>query len=348
MTASTPTQRDRESSPPSAAEPSHGQDRPAAIAAARVFRASLVLGGLGLASAIFVLARLFESWRFTPHAASHQILILGQRLSYPAANIDAVVIVLLAVLGSVVTARALTGALREVRASRRFQRLLVQSEPRPLHGALLIADPQPLAFCAGLLRPRVYVSSGAVAILDEEALGAVLAHERHHARRRDPLRLAAGRVLAEALFFLPGLAALVERQQAPAELSADESAGTVAPANRPALAHAMLSFSDPPGSSRGGIDPARVDYLLGDPPSWRFPLILCVGAASVLLLLVAVAVLAGRVASGSATLALPFLSHQPCIVVLAAIPTGLGVLGVNYRRRLRPRPRPASGVAPLD
>ncbi|HXO06755.1 MAG TPA: hypothetical protein VN880_01915, partial [Solirubrobacteraceae bacterium] len=75
-----------------------------------------------------------------------------------------------------------------------------------------------------------------------------------------------------------------------------------------------------------------------------FPGLVCLAAASVLLLLVAIAVLAGRVASGSATLALPFLSHQPCIVVLAAIPAVLGVLGANYRRRLRTRP--ASAVAP--
>jgi BlaR1 peptidase M56 len=344
MPTSTATKRDGNSSAASAAQASRGQDRPAAVAAARVSRANLVLGALGLVSAIFVLARLLESWRVTPHA-SHQVLILGQRLSYPAANVDAVVIVLLAVLGSVVTARALTSALRQVDASRRFQRHLADREPQPLHGALLIRDPQPRAFCAGLFWPRVYVSTGAVAILDEAALSAVLAHERHHAHRRDPLRLAAGRVLAEALFFMPGLAALVERQQALAELSADESAVNVAPANRPALARAMLSFSDIPGSSgSAGIDPDRVDYLLGDPPSWRFPVILCLGAASVLLLVVAVAVLAGHVASGSATLALPFLSHQPCIVVLAAIPTGLGVLGVNYRRRLRRQP--AAGVAP--
>ena len=339
------TLRDRKSSAPSAAESSRGQDRPAAIAAARVSRASLILGALGLASAIFVFARLLESWRVTPHTASHQILILGQRLSYPAANIDAVVIVLLAALGAVVTARALTGALREVQASRRFQRVLARSEPRPLHGALLIANPQPRAFCAGLLRPRVYVSTGAVAILDQEALSAVLAHERHHARRRDPLRLAIGRVLARALFFLPGLADLLQRQQALAELSADESAINAEPANRSALARAMLSFTDIPASSNpAGVDPARVDYLLGDPPSWRFPGLVCLAAASVLLLLVAIAVLVGRVASGSATLALPFLSHQPCIVVLAAIPATLGVLGTNYRRRLRVRP--ASAAAP--
>ena len=64
---------------------------------------------------------------------------------------------------------------------------------------------------------------------------------------------------------------------------------------------------------------------------------MCLAATSVLVLFVAVAVLAGRAASGSATLALPFLSQQPCIIVLAAIPTVLGVLVANYRRRPRPR-----------
>jgi BlaR1 peptidase M56 len=345
MITSMATQRGRKSSAPTAAGSSPGQERPAAIAAARVSRASIVLGGCGLASAVFVLTRLLESWRVTPHAASHQISIFGQTLSYPAANIDAVVIMLLAVLGSIVTARALIGAWREVHASRRFHRLLAQGKPRPLHDALVISDPRPRAFCAGLFRPRVYVSTGAISILDEAALSAVLAHERHHARRRDPLRLAAGRVLARALFFLPELADLVERQQTLAELSADESAVNVAPANRSALARAMLSFSDAPAASgSGGIDPARVDYLLGDAPSWRFPVLLCLAAASALVLLVAVAVLAGQVASGSATLALPFLSHQPCVVVLAAIPAVLGVLGANYRRRLRPGL--ATGAAP--
>ena len=208
-----------------------------------------------------------------------------------------------------------------------------------MHGALVIADVQPRAFCAGLLRPRVYVSTGALALLDDAALSAVLAHERHHARRHDPLRLAAGRVLARALFFLPELGDLVERQQALAELSADETAVDDRPGNRSALARAMLSFSDPPADGGStGVDPARIDYLLGDSPSWRFPALLCLVATSVLALLIAVAAFAGQVASGSATLALPFLSHEPCILVLAAIPAVLGVLAANYRRRLRLRP----------
>jgi beta-lactamase regulating signal transducer with metallopeptidase domain len=174
-------------------------------------------------------------------------------------------------------------------------------------------------------------------------LNAVLAHEHHHARRHDPLRLAAGRVLARALFFLPELGDLAERQQALAELSADESAVNAAPANRSALARAMLSFSDAPASAGSvGIDPARVDYLLGEPPSWRFPALLCLAAASVIAVLVALAVLAGQVASGSATLAPPFLSRQPCVVVLAAIPAVLGILATIYRRRVRTRPAPSA------
>jgi hypothetical protein len=47
-----------------------------------------------------------------------------------AANLDGVVIVLLAALASVVTARAVTDALREIRAPRRFQRLLAAMERR--------------------------------------------------------------------------------------------------------------------------------------------------------------------------------------------------------------------------
>jgi beta-lactamase regulating signal transducer with metallopeptidase domain len=336
MFTSALTQPGPSSSSTNADSPELAQDRAAAVAAGRVSRASLGLGALGLASAIFVIARLLETWRVGSPGAEHQISIFGQRLSYPTANVDAIVIMLLAALGAVVTVFVLAGAARELSASRRFHRLLGAQAARRLHGALVIDDPQPRAFCAGLWRPQVYLSTGAVAILDDDALSAVLAHERHHANRRDPLRLAAGRVLARALFFLPELNDLVRRQQALAELSADESAVNAAPTHRSALARAMLSFSDDPASAgSAGIDPARVDFLLGDTPSWRFPTLLVLAAGSVLALLIAVGILAGRLASGSATLALPFLSRQPCVVVLAAIPAALGILVAIYRRRVR-------------
>src|SRR5436305_10241986 len=111
--------------------------RSAAIAAARVSRASLFLGGLGLVSATFVLMRLFESWRVTPHAASHRIAIFGQRLSYPSANAGAIVMLALAAYGLIVTVIAISGMLRELTASRRHQRRLARHRPRALWDALV-------------------------------------------------------------------------------------------------------------------------------------------------------------------------------------------------------------------
>ena len=315
--------------------------QPAAVAAARVARAGALLGTLGLASSVFVVSRLVEAWRVTPAAASHEISIIGERLSYPAANLAAVVVLGLALVGLAVTALTVAGAVGEVVATRRFARALAASRTYRIRDAWVIPDEQPRAFCAGLIRPAVYVSSGAVALLDEAALGAVLAHERHHAHRRDPLRLAAGRVAARALFFVPGLRELVRRQQSLAELSADESAIAAAPENRAALAQAMLSFIDGSGDQDGaGVDPARVDHLLGEAPSWRFPMLLCLAAAALLALLVAFAALAGQLAAGSTTLAPPLLSSRPCVVVLAAIPAALGLVALRLRRRVvweRPR-----------
>jgi Zn-dependent protease with chaperone function len=311
-------------------------DRGAARASTRASRAGLLLGLLGVASLGLVFVRLLESWRVSPRAASHDVVILGQRLSYPAANAGALIILGLALLGCVVTAMALYAIGTELRAAGRLARRLARLR-RVRHGGAFVVDGErPEAFCAGLLRPRVYISTGALALLDEAGVNAVLAHELHHAERRDPLRLAAGRVIARSLFFLPALRELRQGQQLLAELSADESAVRDAAGDKSALARAMLSFSDAPvpGGSLG-VHPARVDYLLGEPPSWRFPALLCVGAVALLGLLVAIAILAGREAAGSATLAPPFLSAQPCVVMLALIPCAVGMFAIAPGRMRR-------------
>jgi len=55
----------------------------------------------------------------------------------------------------------------------------------------------------------------------------------------------------------------------------------------------------------------------------------------VIVLVLGVAILAGRSASGSASLAPPLLSAQPCIVVLALIPAGVAAKIAGLRRRTR-------------
>src|SRR6185312_12316095 len=115
-------------------------------------------------------------------------------------NLAAVVLLALAALGAATLARVAMGALREACRHRRLVRAL------PLRGALpghpdvrVVAGAAPCAFCAGLLRPTVYISTGALARLAPPELEAVLWHEATHRLRRDPLRLAIARVLAGAL-----------------------------------------------------------------------------------------------------------------------------------------------------
>jgi hypothetical protein len=309
--------------------------QPAARAAGRVFAVSLLLGGLGLVSTVLVITRLFESWRVAPGAASHGISVFGQRLSYPAANAGAIIVTVLAGLGLLMAAAAAWRAARELLADRAFSRAMAARSPRRLDGAWVIDDDRPQAFCAGLVRTRVYVSSGAVDLLEAPELAAVLAHEREHARRHDPLRLVCGRVLASGLFFIPALRHLSQRQHALAELSADEAAVLAAGGDRSALASAMLNFSEASGGDAPGIDPERVDHLLGERVEWGLPILLCLGAAATLAALIALAVLAAHAAAGTATLAPPFLSSQPCVAVLAMIPAAAGLAGVTYARARR-------------
>ena len=314
---------------------------PGEAAAARMFGVNLALGVLGLASALFLFTRVFESWRVGSGHTADVITLFGQRLSYPAANAGAIVVAVLAGVGLLVIAAAARGVARELGADRRFRRTIAREPSSSFHGAWIIDDDRPQAFCSGLLHPRVYLSRGAVQLLGAPELSAVLAHERHHARRRDPLRLASGRVLADALFFLPALRRLVERQQALAEIGADEAAVATAGGDRSALASAMLGFSGASSDEAIGLDPERIDYLLGEAPRWRFPLVLCLAVGFALAAVLGFAVLAGQTASGSATLALPFVSAKPCILMLAAIPAGVGLAGVLCVRA-QPRSRRAA------
>jgi Zn-dependent protease with chaperone function len=301
----------------------------------RVTAAGLLLGSLALSSAAVAVTRLFESWRVGSQSSSHVISVLGQRLSYPVANAGAVVVLVLAGLGLTMAAAVASRLARELIAVGRARRTLLARASRRPDGIWVIDDDRPQAFCAGLLRSRVYISKGALELLDEPALAAVLAHERHHARRRDPLRLACGRALAAGLLFVPTLRYLVQRQQALAEIGADEGAMLADGVDRSALASAMLSFSQATDAEGIGIDPERIDNLLGEPTSWRFPLALCIATAAALAMLTALAVLAARFADGSATLAPPLLSSQPCVVVLALLPATALLAGAAYARTRR-------------
>ena len=134
---------------------------------------------------------------------------LGQacgRFVLPDASLTSVLSLLLGSISVAVLLLAVRSAVSQLRASRRFLRELgpLAKDTTP-QGARIFEGQALRAFCTGLLCPRVYVSSGAVAQLSTEELDAILAHEAHHARLRDPLRILFARVLGDALCFLPGV-----------------------------------------------------------------------------------------------------------------------------------------------
>ena len=147
----------------------------------------------------------------------------------------------------------------------------------------MVRGAAPVAFCAGLLRPRIFVSQGALLRLSAAELRAVVAHEGHHADRHDPLRLLIGRALTSALRLIPAVGALGHRQAMLAELAADTAAvrslGSAAP-----LAGALLAFDEDEQGSLAGVTPERVDHLLGElvherlPPALLVLTALCLGA----------------------------------------------------------------------
>lgn len=199
----------------------------------------------------------------------------------------------------------------------------------------VIADPSVQAFCAGYLRPRIYISAGAVAMLSPEELDAVLVHEQHHRSARDPLRLACARVLNEALFFVPALSPLSDHYTELAEMRADDTAIRAAAGDRAPLASALLRFdAEAPGGS-AGISADRVDSLLGIPSRKPLPTALIAASAAALTVMIVLVWRTSVVASTNATFNLPLLSSQPCMLLLALIPALACLGGIAGRRVLR-------------
>ena len=137
------------------------------------------------------------------------------------------------VLGAVALAPGARRAMRVVRAVIRGARPATVGAPPRLRRAgravglgervVCLDDEARYAYCAGVLRPRVYVSLGAVRALRGRELEAVLWHEGHHLRRRDPLRALVARALAVIFVVAPVIAELADRFEVATELEADRS-----------------------------------------------------------------------------------------------------------------------------
>ena len=91
-------------------------------------------------------------------------------------------------------------------------------------GAVIVDDDMPAAYCLPYGRPRVVVSSAAVAVLRSSQLQAVLAHERAHLRGRHHLVVAVAAGLARAFPTVPLLRRAGAEVAVLAERAADDAA----------------------------------------------------------------------------------------------------------------------------
>ncbi len=294
-----------------------------------VFLLQVSLGVAGVASVGLALAAAVGGVSLRP-PSPEALWAACQAVVIPDVSLAGALSLVLGMLSFAVIGLALTSAWRQLRASRRFVRALDIVERRSVGGATVtVADEQqPVAFCAGLISPRIYVSSGALAALDGDELQAVVTHERHHARHHDPLRIFVARVLADALFFLPAARRLGERYASLAELAADRAAVRAA-GNAAPLASALLSFeaADP---AVVGIAPERVDHLMGQRAAWELPVMLLAWSS---IALVAVAAVALRVsATASTELNVPLLFAQSCMLAMAVAPLAIGGFLLARRR----------------
>lgn len=242
----------------------------------------------------------------------------------------ALLVLALATLGLVGLGVGLICLVRQVRAERWLLRSLVLVPGAP-HGRAVrvVAADAPLAFCAGMLRPVVYVSTGMVALLGEEELAAVLAHEHEHRRARDPLRLAAVRACGRALFFLPVVGRLGAAYASVAELGADEAAVAACRGQQRPLASALMTLTADADPSVLGVAPERLDHLMGRAPGRVLPGRAVVLGTASLLAFGACAGLAhwavGRGLADAVTLA----TQLPAFVLL----TGAVLFAARVRRR---------------
>jgi len=294
-----------------------------------LYALTVAVAALGLLATVGALVSAYRSVRVGP-ADGHQLVLVGLRLTYPQINVAGAVTLLLACLGIVAIIRGCASAVRLVRSQRHFLGGLSVRGALPEHDAVVVFDDaRPQAFCAGYVRPHVYVSTATVDVLLPAELHAVLAHENEHRRRCDPLRISSARVLGHALFFLPALHRLIERYVDLAELRADAAAVRDSQGDRAPLAAALLAFGD--ASHPGvGIAPDRVDHLLGQPIPSRTPRAWILLATLTLALIGAATVVIGQSASTRLTLNLPMLSRQPCVLVLATLP--LAAAGTTLTR----------------
>jgi hypothetical protein len=135
-------------------------------------------------------------------------------------------------------------------------------------GAMVIDYEEPAAYCVPGVRRPVVLTTGALRVLDETQLAAVLAHERAHQSGRHHLLVALAAVPAAAFPRVPAFRHARDQVARLAELAADDVAAARSP--RLAVAEALLTLGTAPVrtgalGAGGSTAAARIRRLIAAP-----------------------------------------------------------------------------------
>lgn len=239
------------------------------VAGAVVWFASLALRSLVvLAAAGFTLVYLPQTEFFSAlaHWCVHAVVpILTAHLGLDGHRVAAAVIVLPA--GLLVLSLS-SGTVAIVRAARKIRDSVKQASlGTGPEDSVLVGGSEVLLASAGLARPRVIVSAGALLVLDDDELAAGLAHERGHIARRHHHLLCLAEIMQAVGRFVPGSSRAMRELRFHLERDADRWA--IATRHDPlALASAICKAADASADRRGvaalggGRVTDRVDELI--------------------------------------------------------------------------------------
>jgi Zn-dependent protease with chaperone function len=213
------------------------------------------------------------------------------------AALAAGLVLLLLLCGVLVIASA--AVVRGRQRQRTLLSLLAHGDPK-VPGALVVDHPAAAAYCLPGLRSAIVISTGALELLDQAELAAVLAHERAHLRERHDLVLLPFTALLRAFRWSAVARRAHEAVALLVEMHADDRALRHRPARE--LATALLRV----GAAGGGRPPAgalaasdglacdvaaRVARLLRPAPGLSVPARTLICAAAALAVAVPVAAL---------------------------------------------------------
>jgi|GEM_PF-1650531 len=131
---------------------------------------------------------------------------------------------------------------------------------------------QPLAFCFGFAKPKIYLSTKMMSITSEKELHGVLVHEMHHLESKDNLTMMLAQIAESTFPFIPLISELVRNYRTEREISADQVATAaigkqhVVSALRKLLVHEYDTFAFIPALASPDTLETRVEALMHNMP----------------------------------------------------------------------------------